>query len=82
MTMLDIHHKGKLLWERTPEKTYELDGVEYSERCLKDHIKKAVDKLNQDKESNCKYIGSHLFMRKELCSAICPWCNTPIYNLG
>jgi len=30
-----------IIWERTPEKTYELDGVEYSESTLRSLIKRA-----------------------------------------
>jgi hypothetical protein len=33
----------KLIWERTPEKTYNLDGVEYSESTLRSLIKKATE---------------------------------------
>ncbi len=31
------------IWERHPEKTYEIDGVEYSESTLKSLIKKATE---------------------------------------
>jgi hypothetical protein len=32
--------KRFLLWEREPEKTYTIDGVEYSEKTLRNLIKK------------------------------------------
>ena len=32
---------GKLLWRREPEKTFELDGISYSESTLRSIIKKA-----------------------------------------
>lgn len=43
--LLNPKKVGDLLWERceeTPEKTHEIDGVEYSESTLRSLIKKAV----------------------------------------
>lgn len=37
-----VGNKGKLLWEREQEKTFTLDGVEYSESSLRSLIRKAT----------------------------------------
>ena len=40
----NIKLNENILWERTPEKTFEIDGVEYSQSTLRSIIKKATGK--------------------------------------
>jgi hypothetical protein len=39
----DVYNNGTLIWSRENEKTYSIDGVEYSESTLRSLIKKATD---------------------------------------
>lgn len=43
MDIIEVHSiYGEVLWERKPEKTFELDGISYSQSTLRSLIKKAT----------------------------------------